>query len=397
MPSSSSSDESDRRSSRKRKHAPASSAPPAAVRHSASTIAADMETGSHVLTVRGYSGIRGLGVGNGIRSVTFAAGGHRWFIRLYPDGFNADCAGWVSVVLHLDHRRGAGDDDVSVNARFEFGLLDQVTGEPAPSRTMVSPTQTFSSTGNLSWGYYQFVTAKDLESSRGLMDGDAFRIRCEVTVVTVRAEHAPAPPPPFPAAAAAAAAADPSPDLHRHLGILLATGLEADVAFNVAGEKLRAHRVVLAARSLVFREKLLGSLRDAEDQIEVDGVEPTVFRAMLRFVYTDTVPEMDDEADNGGDKRVMAQRLLVAADRFRLQRLKLICEDVLCSFVDASTAATFMVLAEQRGCRRLKEGCFEFLRSPGNMKAVMESDGFDHLMSSCPSLVKELLLAKMAP
>jgi speckle-type POZ protein len=44
----------------------------------------------------------------------------------------------------------------------------------------------------------------------------------------------------------------------------------------------------------------------------------------------------------------------------------------------------------------LKEACFKFLKSPGNLKAIMHSDEFQRLTTRCPSLLSELL-AKVAP
>jgi speckle-type POZ protein len=52
---------------------------------------------------------------------------------------------------------------------------------------------------------------------------------------------------------------------------------------------------------------------------------------------------------------------------------------MLSSSVDISTAATTLVLAEQHGCAGLKDACFKLLKAPGNMKAVMATDGFQHL------------------
>ncbi|XP_066334176.1 BTB/POZ and MATH domain-containing protein 2-like [Miscanthus floridulus] len=112
---------------------------------------------------------------------------------------------------------------------------------------------------------------------------------------------------------------------------------------------------------------------------------------MLHFIYTDSLPEID-----APDIAVMAQHLLVAADRYDLQRLKLICEDMLRSYVDVNLAAATLVLAEQHACQGLKAACFEFLKAPGNLKAVMARDGFQHLKRRCPSLLEELL-AVVAP
>ena len=87
----------------------------------------------------------------------------------------------------------------------------------------------------------------------------------------------------------------------------------------------------------------------------------------------------------------MAGHLLVAADRYAVERLKLICEDKLCNHIDSDTVATSLALAEQHSCPGLKEACFEFLASPSNFEAMVASDGYEHLKSSCPSVIKELI------
>ncbi|PNT63271.1 hypothetical protein BRADI_4g13595v3 [Brachypodium distachyon] len=72
---------------------------------------------------------------------------------------------------------------------------------------------------------------------------------------------------------------------------------------------------------------------------------------------------------------------LVAADRYELERLKLICEDKLCRHVSTTN----------HGCRGLKEACVDFLKFPRNFKAVVASEGFDHLKNICPSILEELV------
>ncbi|PNT63313.1 hypothetical protein BRADI_4g14033v3 [Brachypodium distachyon] len=83
----------------------------------------------------------------------------------------------------------------------------------------------------------------------------------------------------------------------------------------------------------------------------------------------------------------MAQHLLVAADRYGLERLKLMCEDTLIGRIDTANVAATLTLAEQHGCRGLKNACLSFLTgAPGNLQAVMASDDYKHLAVSCPSL-----------
>jgi speckle-type POZ protein len=97
------------------------------------------------------------------------------------------------------------------------------------------------------------------------------------------------------------------------------------------------------------------------------------------------LPEVDE-----GEAVAMAQHLLVAVDRYGKERLKTICERILCIHIEASTAATTLTLAEQHDHRWLQEVCLKFIASPCNLKVVMAGDGFEHLMRSCPSLLKEL-------
>ncbi|TVU31446.1 hypothetical protein EJB05_23130, partial [Eragrostis curvula] len=91
---------------------------------SASTISADMDTTDpHELTVSGYSGTKGLGVGKVISSVAFTAGGHSWKIRYFPDGCNKESADWISIYLQLVDSPVPNNGDV--RAQFRFSLLDQ--------------------------------------------------------------------------------------------------------------------------------------------------------------------------------------------------------------------------------------------------------------------------------
>ncbi|CAL4979474.1 unnamed protein product [Urochloa decumbens] len=318
-------------------------------RSSASTITSGMETGSHELTISGYSGTKGLGVGKFIRISVFSIGGHSWCIRYYLDGYEKERANWTSIL--------------------------------SEKTIFTSKVRTF--TGQNLWGFEHFIERKDLESSCHLKD-NSFRISCYVTVVNFNVMERSTLLFPVP----------PSMDLHGDLGDLLKSKIGADVKFKVGRDTFMAHQSVLTSPSSVFKAELFGFMKDIKKatQIRIEDTEASVFGVILHFIYTDSLLEIDE-----GDRGVMAQRLLVAADRYNLQRLKLICEDVLCKFIDINTAATTLALAEQHGCGHLKEGCFSFLKYPSNMKAVMATDGFGHMTSSCcPSLLKELL-AKLSP
>ncbi|CAO2142444.1 unnamed protein product [Urochloa humidicola] len=130
-------------------------------------------------------------------------------------------------------------------------------------------------------------------------------------------------------------------------------------------------------------------MKEATDvRVPIHDIEAKVFKVFLYFIYTDSIPNMDE----GEDKAVMAQHLLVVADRYGMESLRLICEDMLCNFVDASmVAATTLVLAEQHGYHGLKEACFKFLKSDSGNLNTLWGAGFQHVKSSCPYLLEELL------
>ena len=166
------------------------------------------------------------------------------------------------------------------------------------------------------------------------------------------------------------------------------------MVFQVGRETFPAHRCVLAARSPVFIAEFFGAMnesRTAADVVLVHDMEAPVFKALLCFLYTDSLPEMTKE-----DEDIMCQHLLVAADKYDMERLKLMCEVKLCEYIDVGTAATILTLAEQHHCHGLKKACFHFLSDPEKLRVVMTSDCFKHLSRSCPS-IKNDLMSMLAP
>ncbi|VAH84248.1 unnamed protein product [Triticum turgidum subsp. durum] len=309
---------------------------------SASAIVASTVSGYHLLKVDGYSRTKGVPTGERIKSRPFTLGGHRWHIEYYPNGQKPEYAEYISVFLNLD-----ASVATAVKAQQKFSFADEETNQ-APS--LISTVNSYSS--QQGWGVATFIKRADLEKSEHLKD-DSFTIRCDIIVIgDYRAEDLLEETPP------AFVTVAPS-DLHQHLGDLLNTEKGADVVFEEG---------------------------DAAGVVHRDEMEAEVFKALLCFAYTDSLPVTEKE-----DEDVMYQHLLVAADRYNMERLKSICEEKLCKFINAATIATILTLAEQHHCEGLKKACLNFLRFPANLRALLDSDGFDHLSRSCPSVIKNLI------
>ncbi|BAF26556.1 Os10g0425900 [Oryza sativa Japonica Group] len=309
---------------------------------SASAIVAGTVNGHHVLKIVGYSFTKAVPSGKSIRSRPFRAGGHTWHVLYYPNGNRAEKADFVAFYLCLDDAEACSE---AVEAKAIFSLLD-MEGNPVSS--------------------YRFTTrvVNFMEHKKD------FHTEEETPLIVA-----------------------PPSDMRRQFGDLLLSKQGADVKFQVGKKKFDAHRSVLAARSPVFKAQLYGRMRESTTRgaIRIDDMEEEVFRAMLTFVYTDDLPEMKQQ-----DEAAMAQHLLVAADRYNLERMKLICEHNLSKHIDTDSVVNILVLAEQHSCHMLKEACLKFLRSSRSLKAVMETNGFGHLISSCPGLIKDIM-SKLSP
>ncbi|KAG8636678.1 hypothetical protein MANES_15G021800v8 [Manihot esculenta] len=236
--------------------------------------------------------------------------------------------------------------------------------------------------GGSMWGYKRFFKRTQLETLDYLKD-DTLVIRCCVGLVKSQTER----PKTYTIAV-------PHSDILQHFGKLLGSGKGTDVNFEVDGEVYAAHKLALAARSPVFKAQLFGPMKDQNTEcIKVEDMEASVFKALLYFIYWDTLPDVEKlfGLNSKCASTLMAQHLLAAADRYALERLRLLCEAVLCENVAINTVAKTLALAEQHQCPQLKAVCLKYIALPENLEAVMRTDGFEYLRESCPSVITELL------
>lgn len=189
-------------------------------------------------------------------------------------------------------------------------------------------------------------------------------------------------------------------DIHCHLHYLLKNKVGTDVTFEVNDETFVAHRCVLAARSKVFMAELFGPMKEGTTLtvIHIRDMEGYVFAAMLNFIYTDSFPNIQIDnniTEEEGQEEVVKglQELLVAADRYDLQRLKFLCENKLSEYIGVRSVASTLALAEQHRCDGLKEVCFKFIQvqSPECLDKVMATDGWTHMIATYPSILNELV------
>ncbi|XP_004966739.1 BTB/POZ and MATH domain-containing protein 2-like [Setaria italica] len=157
----------------------------------------------------------------------------------------------------------------------------------------------------------------------------------------------------------------PPSDLLDNLGKLIEGKKGADATFKVRDELFPAHKIVLAMRSPVFEAEFYGPVaKDMKQYFTIEDMQPDVFRAVLCFIYTDSMPSLEEF--DASDIKEMVRHLLVAADRYAMERLKLICEDILCKSVSVEDVATSQALADMHHCHNLMK-MFSSQRSQGSV------------------------------
>ncbi|CAL5007376.1 unnamed protein product [Urochloa decumbens] len=259
-----------------------------------------------------------VGAGECVSSDTFAVGGHDWRIRCYPRGGPNGMGSKNHVAFFLD-------------------LLSEGVQKRLSRPASRGP-----------WGNHNFIKRSSLGASF-LQDDGSIVIECDLTVVKqslVEEEAVEVPP----------------SDMLDDLGKLLESEEGADVTFEVNGEVFHAHEIVLAVRSPVFKEKLCGLARDSDEMksITIEDVEPDVFKALLRFIYMDSLPSMDGL--DGEKNEEMVWCLLVAAEKYGMERMKLVCVDILRKRFDDKSVVGTLALADKHGCSEVRDACVEFMK-----------------------------------
>ncbi|CAN6338364.1 unnamed protein product [Urochloa humidicola] len=204
--------------------------------------------------------------------------GCKWEVHLYP--WQSD--GFVNHVVLKIIFLGNNYLGIKWTANLSCRLMDP-TGSRPPSEEKISAPASFAYNG--SEATFWFMRLDEVyQSGYYLRNDDSLIIECVINVCKD---------------ADAMAIPVPSSNLPQHLGELLESQVGSDVTFTVAGESFAAHKkYVLAARSSVFMAELFGEMHEKSSRrIKIREMEPSVFRAMLRFIYTDAVPELDKKMD----------------------------------------------------------------------------------------------------
>ena len=117
-----------------------------------------------------------------------------------------------------------------------------------------------------------------------------------------------------------------------------------DVILEVEGERIPAHRVVLASLSSYFRAMFTGEMTESRKKvIAINGVDVESLKTLVEYAYTATIKISEENV----------QAILPAAGVLQFEEVKRACSEFLRRQLDTDNCLGIKVFAEVHGCQDL--------------------------------------------
>lgn len=295
---------------------------------------------SYMWTINNFSFCREE-MGEVLKSSTFSAGASdklKWCLRVNPKGLDEESKDYLSLYLLL-----VSCNKSEVRAKFKFSILNAKREE---TKAMESQ-RAYRFVQGKDWGFKKFIRRDFLlDEANGLLPDDKLTLYCEVSVVADSVN--------FPGQNNATQFKVPDCKLSDDLSQLFESQKFSDVILSVGKLEFYAHKAILAARSPVFAAMFEHEMEEKkQNRVEITDMDHEVLNEMLKFIYSGKAPNLEK----------MADELLAAADKYDLERLKVMCEEALCSNLSVETAADVLILADMHSAQQLKAHAIDFINT----------------------------------
>jgi len=309
-------------------------------------------------------------MGEVLKSSTFSAGASdklKWCLRVNPKGLDEESKDYLSLYLLL-----VSCNKSEVRAKFKFSILNAKREE---TKAMESQ-RAYKFMQGKDWGFKKFIRRDFLlDEANGLLPDDKLTLFCEVSVVADSVNIS--------GQMHSASFTVPPTQLHNDFGQLFESSQFADVTLTCHSREFQCHKAILTARSPVLAAMFEHEMKERQlNLVQIEDMDPEVMAEMLRFIYTGNAPHLDN----------MAADLLAAADKYALERLKVMCEESLCKNLNVENVSETLILADRHSAEQLKSQAIEFINNR-HATDVMETPGWKQMVSSNPHLVAEAFKA----
>ena len=159
--------------------------------------------------------------------------------------------------------------------------------------------------------------------------------------------------------------------IREDLGRFCQGDLFADVTITCGDKEFRAHKVILASQSPVFKKMFEIDMKEKRSGvIKVSDITPAVMSDLLAYLYTGTAPHVD----------TLVRELLNVANKYELPRLLSICETTLVTKITANSVLEIFILADLYRAKTLKKACLGFIKC--NFAVICELNSWKALKAS---------------
>ena len=175
----------------------------------------------------------------------------------------------------------------------------------------------------------------------------------------------------------------PADNIREDLGSFCQGDLFADVTITCGGKEFRAHKLILASQSPVFKKMFEIDMKERRSGvIEAPDITPAVMSDLLAYLYTGTAPHVD----------TLVRELLNVANKYELPRLLSICETTLVSKITADSVFEILTFAELHQAKTLKKACLGFIKC--NFTSICELDSWKD-MKTTNSPIHQILVCEI--
>ncbi|XP_014744879.1 PREDICTED: speckle-type POZ protein [Sturnus vulgaris] len=272
---------------------------------------------SYMWTINNFSFCREE-MGEVIKSSTFSSGANdklKWCLRVNPKGLDEESKDYLSLYLLL-----VSCPKSEVRAKFKFSILN-AKGEETKA---MESQRAYRFVQGKDWGFKKFIRRDFLlDEANGLLPDDKLTLFCEVSVVqdsvNISGQNT------------MNMVKVPECRLADELGGLWENSRFTDCCLCVAGQEFKGHKAILAARSPVFSAMFEHEMEESKKRM----------------------PWAVPRDNSRGNSMVLSQ--------YALERLKVMCEDALCSNLSVENAAEILILADLHSADQLKTQAVDFI------------------------------------
>ena len=148
-----------------------------------------------------------------------------------------------------------------------------------------------------------------------------------------------------------------------------------DIALRCGSKEFQCHKVILASRSEVLRERLKELL--PKEVLRLDNIEENAFETFLKFLYIGMIEDMEENA----------QEMLKLGSIYQVHDLKSKCSDYLRQTLTVDNVNELFVLAHIHEAADLEKQALNFaLDNPGTLDE-------ESLVKNYPQLVWKVTVA----